>query len=189
MVNTLPSHVCWRHSTLSTMTVRWIVRRHIYLLLAHAYLFEHWLKPPRIPRSINRPIKWQWLRTRIPYGANSFSHTWQCMTVKFLPIISCKIRHGYISRNYKLYTMRQISEFFRKPCYTALITANDSPTVSHTSSARNASDTLWWWYVYITDVQNSYLFSSMYILGWHKRQMGRIPSCSDCRNSAICLAW
>jgi len=53
-----------------------------------------------------RPVKWQWSCTYVSSNANGFSHVAVRSAVKLFSIVSREICHRYISRKYRLYTMR-----------------------------------------------------------------------------------
>jgi len=101
-------------------------------------------------RNRYRPVKWQVIAYSYIVRCKWFlAHVAVRSAVIFLPnIVFAKreIRREYVSRNYRLY---QISEFFREPCYIALITAKTiAPQWAIVRAVYVVSDTtLWWWYV------------------------------------------
>ena len=61
--------------------------------------------------------------------------------------------------DYTLYTVRQISEFFRELRYTVLIIAK-TIVRQWAMSTYPILNTLWWWYVYLADSEFPSVFSN-----------------------------
>jgi len=133
-----------------------------------------------------RPLKSQWSRTRVSFGSNDFSHTWQCVALlNFCQSSHVKSAIGTLAEiiDCILYTVRQISKFFHEP-RCPYHGENNSPTMScHTSSARNIR------YPINTLCNDMYVADSGFpfvLSNAHSRSAmnGNIPF-NGCRNSAI----